>query len=187
MKSPTPLLSTSLKTAALTTFVFLAACSSQPPAPEQLPADLADGKRTAVGGEVRPVTGGGAFDPYSDGALKDPRSPLSKREIFFDYDSYVVKDEYRATLAAHAKYLQAKAARKILIQGNADERGSREYNLALGQKRAEAIKKTLSLLNVREDQLESVSLGEEKPRCTESTEECWAQNRRGDILYSGEY
>lgn len=177
-----------LKASLLLAVVLLGACSSQPPAPEQLPADLADAKRTAPisSSDVRPVTSEN-FDPYSDGALKDPRSPLSKREIFFDYDSYVVKDEYRPTLAAHAKYLQAKAARKILIQGNADERGSREYNLALGQKRAEAIKKTLSLLNVREDQMESVSLGEEKPRCTESTDECWAQNRRGDILYSGEY
>ena len=186
MEFPRFALTTGLKASALVAFVFLAACSSQPPAPEQTPADLADGKRSAVDGDVRRVTSE-AFDPYSDGALKDPRSPLSKREIFFDYDSYVVKDEYRATLAAHAKYLQANAKRKILIQGNADERGSREYNLALGQKRAEAVKKTLSLLNVREDQMESVSLGKEKPRCTESIEECWAQNRRGDILYSGEY
>ena len=76
---------------------------------------------------------------------------------------------------------------KILIQGNADERGSREYNLALAQKRSDAIKKSLSLLGVSESQMESVSLGEEKPTCTEATEECWAQNRRGDMLYSGEF
>jgi len=75
----------------------------------------------------------------------------------------------------------------MLIQGNADERGSREYNLALGGKRSEAIKKALLLLGAKEDQVESVSLGEEKPRCTDATEECWAQNRRGDMLYSGEY
>jgi peptidoglycan-associated lipoprotein len=76
---------------------------------------------------------------------------------------------------------------KMLIQGNADERGSREYNLALGQKRSDAVKKALQLLGAREDQLESVSLGEEKPVCTELTEPCWAQNRRGDMLYSGEF
>jgi peptidoglycan-associated lipoprotein len=75
----------------------------------------------------------------------------------------------------------------MLIQGNGDERGSREYNLSLGQKRAEAIKKGLALLGAREEQLESVSLGEEKPRCTDQTEACWAQNRRGDMLYSGEF
>jgi peptidoglycan-associated lipoprotein len=76
---------------------------------------------------------------------------------------------------------------KMLIQGNADERGSREYNLALGQKRAEAVRKALALLGAREDQLEAVSLGEEKPACTESDEDCWGKNRRGDMLYSGEF
>jgi peptidoglycan-associated lipoprotein len=76
---------------------------------------------------------------------------------------------------------------KMLIQGNGDERGSREYNLGLGQKRADAVKKALALLGGREEQLEAVSLGEEKPVCTDQTEVCWAQNRRGDMLYSGEY
>jgi peptidoglycan-associated lipoprotein len=76
---------------------------------------------------------------------------------------------------------------KVLIQGNADERGSREYNLALGQKRSDAVRKALVLLGAREDQLEAVSLGEEKPACTESEEGCWAKNRRGDLLYTGEY
>ena len=178
MEFPRFALTTGLKASALVAFVFLAACSSQPPAPEQTPADLADGKRRAVDGDVRRVTSE-AFDPYSDGALKDPRSPLSKREIFFDYDSYVVKDEYRATLAAHAKYLQANAKRKILIQGNADERGSREYNLALGQKRAEAVRRALNILGLPDSNVEAISYGKEKPFCSESTEECWQSNRRG--------
>jgi peptidoglycan-associated lipoprotein len=76
---------------------------------------------------------------------------------------------------------------KMLVQGNADERGSREYNLALGQKRSDAIKKAMTLFGATDGQIESVSLGEEKPRCTERTEDCYAQNRRGDILYSGEF
>jgi peptidoglycan-associated lipoprotein len=76
---------------------------------------------------------------------------------------------------------------KMLIQGNTDERGSREYNLALGQKRSEAIKRMMLLMGAKEDQIEAVSLGEEKPKAQGSTEEAWAQNRRGDILYSGEY
>lgn len=75
----------------------------------------------------------------------------------------------------------------MLIQGNADERGSREYNLALGQKRAEALKKMLTLLGAREEQVEAVSLGEEKPRCSEANEACWSQNRRDDMLYTGEF
>jgi peptidoglycan-associated lipoprotein len=75
----------------------------------------------------------------------------------------------------------------MMIQGNTDERGSREYNLALGQKRAEALKQALMLLGARESQIESVSLGEEKPRCTERTEPCFAENRRSDMLYTGEF
>ncbi len=135
---------------------------------------------------VAPVTAG-QLDQYGLAALKDPKSPLSKRSIYFDYDSYVVKDEYKALLEQHARFLAKNGQMKMLIQGNADERGSREYNLALGQKRAEAVKKALLLLGAKEDQLESVSLGEEKPACTEATESCWAQNRRGDMLYSGEF
>jgi peptidoglycan-associated lipoprotein len=75
----------------------------------------------------------------------------------------------------------------MLIQGNADERGSREYNVGLGQRRSDSVKKMLSLLGAREEQIESVSLGEEKPACVDHTEGCWAKNRRGDMLYSGEY
>jgi peptidoglycan-associated lipoprotein len=86
-------------------------------------------------------------------------------------------------VAAHAKYLVNNRAFKMLIQGNTDERGSREYNLALGQKRAEAIKRSLTLLGAREDQLESVSLGEEKPKDAGHDEAAWSQNRRGDMLY----
>lgn len=166
--------------------LVLAACSSQPPAPEQKPSGVEDGKANVVGGAQSGAVGG-VFDPYSIAALKDPRSPLSKREVFFDYDSYVIRDEFRPLVEAHAKFLAANPKMKMLIQGNADERGSREYNLALGQKRAEAVKKALLLLGAKEDQLESVSLGEEKPRCSEQAESCWAQNRRDDILYSGEF
>ena len=75
----------------------------------------------------------------------------------------------------------------MLVQGSADERGSREYNLALGQRRAENVKKVLVLLGARESQIESVSLGEEKPLCREQQENCWSENRRGDILYGGEF
>ena len=169
--------------------LILGACGSQPPAPEQNPAGVESRTPGPLKVDTTPITQAkpDTFDPTSIAALKDPRSPLSKRSIYFDYDSYVVKDEFQALLTAHGKFLSANPTMKMLIQGNADERGSREYNLALGQKRADAVRKALALLGAKEDQLEAVSLGEEKPVCTESTEECWSKNRRGDMLYSGEF
>lgn len=119
--------------------------------------------------------------------LRDPASILSKRQVFFDYDKFDVKDEYRPLIEAHAKYLRENPNAKMLIQGNADERGSREYNVALGQKRSDNVKKMLVLLGAREAQVESVSLGEEKPMCADHSEDCWAKNRRGEMLYGGEY
>jgi peptidoglycan-associated lipoprotein len=119
--------------------------------------------------------------------LKDPNNILSKRSIYYELDKYDVKDEYKALLQAHARYLSQNRGAKVLIQGNCDERGSREYNIALGQKRADGVKKMLMLLGAQETQLESVSLGEEKPRRTGNTEEDYAENRRSDMLYNGEY
>jgi peptidoglycan-associated lipoprotein len=115
--------------------------------------------------------------------LNDPKGILAKRSIYFDYDSYIVKDEFKPVVEAHAKYLGTNKGRKIVIQGNTDERGGREYNLALGQKRAEAVRKSLSLLGVPESQMEAVSLGKEKPKATGSDEAAWAENRRSDIVY----
>jgi peptidoglycan-associated lipoprotein len=126
---------------------------------------------------VETVTAGSA-DP-----LNDPQGVLAKRSVYFDYDSYIVKDEFKPVLDAHGKYLVANKTRKITIQGNTDERGGREYNLALGQKRAEAVRKALSLLGVAESQMEAVSFGKEKPKATGSDEAAWAENRRADIAY----
>ena len=169
--------------------LILAACGSQPPAPEQNPSGVESRTPGNIGADTKPVTKASpdSFDPMSIAALKDPRSPLSKRAIYFDYDSFVVKDEYQSLLAQHAKFLAATPKIRMLIQGNADERGSREYNLALGQKRADAVRKALQLLGARDEQIEAVSLGEEKQVCAEQTEACWAQNRRGEMLYSGEF
>ena len=97
----------------------------------------------------------------SGNPLKDPRSPLSRREIFYDYDSFVVKDEYKPLLEAHAAYLKSNRNARVTVEGNTDERGSREYNLALGQKRSESVKRVLTLLGVNEAQIETVSFGEE--------------------------
>jgi peptidoglycan-associated lipoprotein len=123
----------------------------------------------------------------SGNPLKDPSSILSKRTIYFDFDRDDIKAEFVPIVEAHGKYLRENRGAKLLIQGSADERGSREYNLALGQRRSDAIKRRLVVLGVTEMQVESVSLGEEKPACVDHDESCWYKNRRGDMLYGGEY
>jgi peptidoglycan-associated lipoprotein len=123
------------------------------------------------------------LDTGSTDPLNDPKGELAKRSVYFDFDSYIVKQEFQPLVGAHGKYLVANKGRKILIQGNTDERGGSEYNLALGQKRAEAVRKSLSLLGVPESQMEAVSLGKEKPKATGSDEAAWAENRRADIVY----
>ena len=119
--------------------------------------------------------------------LTDPNSPLSKRSVFFDFDSNAVKDEYRGMIQAHSRYMTAdKADSRIRIEGNCDERGSREYNLALGQRRAEAVKKVMTVLGVQDGRIETTSYGEEKPMAMGHDETSWSKNRRADIKYSGE-
>ena len=137
------------------------------------------------GTKITSVTAGDVNGNGLPRELTDPKSKLSQRSIYFDLDKYDVKDEYKDLVAAHAKYLVANRGFKVLIQGNTDERGSREYNLSLGQKRAESVKRALGLLGVKEDQIESVSLGEEKPKNAGHDEAAWAENRRADILYKG--
>ena len=127
-----------------------------------------------------------SLDPNLNPILKDPNNILSKRSVYFDYDSFMVKNEYRSTVQAHAQYLRDNAAAKVLLQGNADERGSREYNLALGQKRADSVRSAMTLSGAKDSQIEAVSLGEEKPRATGHDEASWAENRRTDIRYQGE-
>jgi peptidoglycan-associated lipoprotein len=115
--------------------------------------------------------------------LNDPNSPLAKRSIYFDFDSYAVRDDYQPLLQQHAQYLKGHPDRHVLIQGNTDERGTSEYNQALGQKRAEAVRRAMSLLGVADTQMEAVSLGKEKPQATGHDESSWAQNRRADLAY----
>lgn len=100
--------------------------------------------------------------------------------IYFDFDSFVVKDEFKPVVEGNGKALSA-SGKKAAVEGHADERGSKEYNLALGQKRAEAVVKSLTLVGVKAEQLEAVSFGEEKPAAAGSTEEAWAKNRRVEL------
>ena len=175
---------------AATASLFLASCSTTP-TEEQKPAPTEErqpgtGQQPGSGTQVAPVDltkqQGTGLSP-----LKDPNNILSKRSIFYEFDKFDVRDEYRGMVEAHAKYLRDTPGAKMLIQGNADERGSREYNIGLGQRRSDGVKKLLMLLGAKESQIESTSLGEEKPRNEGHNEDAWAQNRRSDILYQGEY
>jgi peptidoglycan-associated lipoprotein len=180
---------------------FLWSCSSDPPKDDGNKAGVEDrtpGARPADSGAttstvIKPppvttvVTGTPGRADDASSILRDPNNILSKRSIFYEYDSDAIKDEYRPMLQAHAKYLADRPNARMLVQGNTDERGGREYNLSLGQRRADAVKRLLVLMGAREVQVESASLGEEKPRCEEKTESCYGQNRRSDMLHSGEF
>ena len=185
--------------------VVLAACSSTPADQAAAPVDERNplASSTAPAGSTTNPAGGsgltGSAIPPGGGStattqpgaagrtpLNDPASILSKRSVFYDYDSFVVKDEFKPLIEAHGKYLRDNKSARVTIQGNTDERGGREYNLALGHKRAESVKRMLALLGVQEAQMETVSFGKEKPRNPGSDEAAWAENRRSDIVYSGE-
>ena len=127
--------------------------------------------------DVRPIETG-TVDP-----LNDPKGVLANRSVYFDFDSYAVRDDGKAVVENHSAYLTKNKQRKVLIQGNTDERGGTEYNLALGQKRAEAVRKSMAALGVSDSQMEAVSLGKEKPKATGHDEAAWAENRRADIVY----
>ncbi len=105
------------------------------------------------------------------------------RIIYFDFDSFTVKPEYQSVLEGHSRYLKASSARKVMLEGHTDERGDREYNLALGQKRAEAVRRSMALLGVPDAQMEAVSYGEEKPAAQGHSESAFAQNRRVELSY----
>ncbi len=145
------------------------------------PPGTGSGSTTGRTQPAMPGTGAALADE-----LRNPNSPLAKRSVYFDLDSNVVKDEFRATVQAHSRYMGDKRDTRIRIEGNTDERGSREYNLALGQRRAEAVKKVMTVLGVQDGRIETVSYGEEKPQAQGHDEQAWSMNRRADIKYAGE-
>lgn len=162
---------------------LLAACASQKtqPTAEVVDRSMGSGDDSYAAGSGLASGDGATFHP-----LQDPSSILSQRSVYYDYDSYTVKNEYRELVLAHARYLRDNPNAGVLLQGNTDDRGSREYNLALGQRRADNVKNMMTLAGARDAQIESVSLGEEKPRAMGNNESAWAENRRTDILYRGE-
>jgi peptidoglycan-associated lipoprotein len=164
----------------VSTAALLAACSSptklnETPVVEKSPTPAAPA--AADPRDINPVQTG-SVDP-----LNDPQGVLANRSVYFDYDSFVVRADGQPVVQNHSAFLTKNTSRKVLIQGNTDERGGTEYNLALGQKRAEAVRRSMASLGVSEGQIEAVSLGEEKPKATGSNEESWAENRRADIVY----
>lgn len=161
----------------LASAALLTACSSPVKLAEPAKVEERAPEKVVVAPTVATVTTA-SVDP-----LNDPKGILAKRSIYFDYDSFIVKDEFKPLVEAHAQYLTTNKTRKIVVQGNADERGGSEYNLALGQKRAEAVRKSLASLGVSEAQVEAVSFGKEKPKALGSNEAAWAENRRSDIAY----
>lgn len=136
----------------------------------------ADGSGSAVGkGDVTKVDVGASSQ---DAAIAG-----GARVVYFDYDSYVIKPEFQSVIEMHARLLKADKGRRVAIEGHTDERGGREYNLALGQKRAEAVRSALGLLGVADSQVEAVSFGKEKPAVQGADEAAMARNRRAEIRY----
>lgn len=156
----------------------LAACSSTVPLNDK-PVDTKTGSApSASDSRAVPQVTPGDMDP-----LNDPQGVLAKRSVYFDFDSFTVKSEFRELVQNHARFLASNPQRKVVIQGNTDERGGAEYNLALGQRRADAVKTLMVSLGVNEGQIETVSFGKEKPKATGSNEAAYAENRRSDIVY----
>jgi peptidoglycan-associated lipoprotein len=174
---------------------FVAGCQTTPTTTQES-APIDDKSATAgasSGAQTSGTTGSGVTGTTGAGAgataaspLRDPNSMLSKRAIYFDYDSFIVRDEFKPLVEAHAKYLQQNRDAKMTIQGHTDERGPREYNIALGQKRSDSVKRMMLLMGATEIQIETVSFGKEKPRNPGHDEGAWAENRRDDIVYAGE-
>ena len=170
--------------------IFLAGCQSTPTtAPVEDKSGTAGTATTPGGATTSGTTPGGVTGTQAGTAgnpLRDPNNILSKRSIYFEFDSFTVADQYKPIVEAHAKYLAANRNARVTLQGHADERGSREYNIALGQKRADAVKRMITVMGVQETIVETVSFGKEKPRNMGHDEAAWAENRRVDIIYAGE-
>jgi peptidoglycan-associated lipoprotein len=165
------------------TLAFVAACSTPPKAP------VAETAKTTATTTTTTPPPPAAMPAHADDAqalaakLRQQVADLDSKSVFFDFDAFVVKSDYDAMLRDQAAFLKANPGDKLVVQGNTDERGGSEYNLALGQKRAEAVRTSLSVLGVPGDRVEATSFGKEKPRATCHDESCWSQNRRVDFAH----
>ena len=168
--------------------IALAACASKE-TPTDVPVESRQTTPSAPAtkpGTAPTTTPTGQQTSPSINPLKDPKNILSQRTVYFDYDKDTVKPEFQALVQAHAKFMSDNRGRKLRLEGHADERGSREYNMALGQRRADAVRKALNVLGVSGERIETISFGEDKPKSAGHDEAAWAQNRRVEIFYDGE-
>ncbi|HEY6096001.1 MAG TPA: OmpA family protein [Gallionellaceae bacterium] len=163
--------------------MLLAACASAPQETSGA-APVGGAAATAPGAEMgTPAASGTATEGLTESARVAEQQGLQDKSVYFDFDSFVVKPEYRELLLQHAAILRAHPQDTLTLEGNADERGSPEYNLALGSKRARAVRAQLILLNIAGSRIHEASFGEEKPRASCHDESCWKQNRRVDFAY----
>lgn len=135
---------------------------------------------TAPPTTTEPAPTAGVFGPED----LDTDACLRQRVVYFDFDQEALRPEFQAQMACHAKYLRDRPSARITLEGHADERGSRDYNLGLGERRGNAVSSALQANGGSGTQLTTVSYGEERPQCTDTTEDCWAQNRRVEIVYT---
>lgn len=155
---------------------------------DDVPVEDRSGSAVVVpGGDANAGNRGGQSAVTPVDAVERPGDTMGPanvaRIVYFDYDSYAIKPEYQSLIEAHARFLKANGVRHVMVEGHTDERGGREYNLALGQRRAEAVRRSLGLLGISDNQIEAVSFGKEKPAVMGSDEAAWAQNRRAEIAY----
>jgi peptidoglycan-associated lipoprotein len=164
--------------------LLLGACASEQTAeaPQPAPTPQAATPAPAPAPMAQPVE----QPKMAMNPLHDPNSILAKRSVYFDFDKSDIKPDFRPLVEAHAGYMTSHDSATVRIEGNCDERGSREYNLALGQRRADSVRKAMVLLGVSDQRIETISWGEEKPRATGHDEAAWSQNRRSDIIYTHE-
>jgi peptidoglycan-associated lipoprotein len=169
--------------------LVLTACGSSVKL-DTVPVEDKSGAAVGVTTDQKKVEGSGSGVGKNDVATvdlgkagQDAFMKSTTRTVFFDYDSFVIRSEFQSVIEAHAKFLKSDKARKVTLEGHTDERGGREYNLALGQKRAEAVRRALVLQGVADSQLEAVSFGKEKPAALGNTEAALEKNRRTEISY----
>jgi peptidoglycan-associated lipoprotein len=156
----------------------LAGCASQAEKPA-----LAEAPATRPTGSYGSGTAGAQPESYADRPWDDPSSPLYRKVIYFDYDSSEIRSEFVPLLQTHAGYLANHPGTRVTLEGHTDERGTREYNLALGDERAQTVQRFMLAEGVRSDQLTTLSFGEEKPVALEHGDTAWSQNRRVELAY----
>lgn len=178
---------------ALLATALLTGCPAQPPKDDGTTSDAAtsaeqnnaDSVQTGKldGANKTESSAMGSDDPYRKDAITDTSSPLSQQVIYFDFNASAIKSEYRDLITWHGRYLATNTDMKVRLEGHTDERGSREYNIALGDRRAQAVRRILMFQGATKNQIEVISYGEEKPVGLEHTEAAWSQNRRVQLVY----